>query len=266
MRVPENWERIDALSTKDFSVYAGANDWESTWSAVAFVFGDRGGLGQSHHTKRVWGHIRMSDEEGEGDEFTDRGKDVVKKWLKLAKAKKSDGGWREKHLLDAAKELGDQLSGYGLETVDWKPAKIAEALIGGHSETGVHPEEVSRLKNKLDYHRHSLRDPFGAIRNNPAERAVRNLEQAHDASAQSFEGVPTEAEYEREMAIRNFKRQPQMFHNSVTMSRNRNIRRKSFGYPDYRYSLRDRGWPTGQRRRKRAEQLVGQMLDQGAGI
>jgi hypothetical protein len=32
--------------------------------------------------------------------------------------------------------------------------------------------------------------------------------------------------------------------NSVTMSRNRNIRRKSFGYLDYRYSVRDRGWPT----------------------
>lgn len=32
--------------------------------------------------------------------------------------------------------------------------------------------------------------------------------------------------------------------NSVTMSRNRNLRRKAFGYPDYRYSVKDRGWPT----------------------
>ncbi len=39
-----------------------------------------------------------------------------------------------------------------------------------------------------------------------------------------------------------------VFQNSATMSRNRNIRRKSFGYPDHNYSMRSRGWPTAIRR------------------
>jgi hypothetical protein len=37
------------------------------------------------------------------------------------------------------------------------------------------------------------------------------------------------------------------FQNSKTMATNRNIRRKSFGYRDT-YSMRERGWPTSERR------------------
>ena len=36
--------------------------------------------------------------------------------------------------------------------------------------------------------------------------------------------------------------QPPMYRNSVTMCRNRNERRKAFGYTDT-YSIRERGWP-----------------------
>jgi hypothetical protein len=37
------------------------------------------------------------------------------------------------------------------------------------------------------------------------------------------------------------------FQNSNTMATNRNVRRKSFGYRDS-YSMRERGWPTSERR------------------
>lgn len=285
LSVPENWERIDELSTKDFSVYAGANDWESTWSAVAFIFGSHDI--RSHYTKRVWGHIKLTEEEMEGKQGTDRGESVVKEWIKLAKAekqKRDSSSWQEQDLMKAAKQMGDKLSGFGLETVEWKAAKVVEAVLEGHGEAGTPPDVTTRLHSKMQRGRSYLQ------RHNPAELAVMGLEAGMDDSHGSMEGHPPQhpmsfeggkapkSPAEARAAGTNWYLKqgskvylnPQVnnrmpFQNSVTMSRNRNIRRKSFGYPDHAYSMRDRGWPTGQRRRK-AEKLVGVMLDQGANI
>jgi hypothetical protein len=40
---------------------------------------------------------------------------------------------------------------------------------------------------------------------------------------------------------------PETFYNSRTIATNRNVRRKSFGYPNT-FSMRERGWPTAYRK------------------
>lgn len=124
LSTPENWECIRDLGTKDFCVWAGANDWEDTWSAVAFIFNNHE-IGR--HTTRVWGHILPQIVAGDKAD-PDHGKKVVQRWLKGAKGIR-DGEQvtthRPKHFVEAATKLGG-LRGYGVEKVQWHAAEAVK--------------------------------------------------------------------------------------------------------------------------------------------
>lgn len=124
LQVPENWDKDDDLSTKDFSTYVGGNDWENTVTAVAFVFND----GSRGPSKRVWGHMADIPED-EQEKLGDQGKNIVQEWLRHAKEirnQKSVGmdhkvSWRPEFLLQAAPAV-EGLLGFGVERVEWKSA------------------------------------------------------------------------------------------------------------------------------------------------
>ena len=104
----------------------------------------------------------------------------------------------------------------------------------------------------------SKQHPRGPYRRgNAVSYAVNQLVKDIDASGRSMEGEPDEAQ--RQLERRPVKDTAYgMFRNSATMARNRNARRKSFGFTDT-YSMRERGWPTAYRRpdgteRKRRKQ------------
>lgn len=87
--------------------------------------------------------------------------------------------------------------------------------------------------------------PFRGYYTDPVGTTLRWFERDTDASHRSLEGEPSPEERKREIAKTvKFDPVPRTPKNSVTMATNRNARRKSFGYPDHRYSMRDLKWPT----------------------
>lgn len=138
-RMPENWDRIDKLSQTEFSIHAGANDWENTLTAAAAYFGgnDRG--------ERVWIMLDIPgacDDSPPDDFDEDSGDKLVRDWVNKAKvAKKADEAkhgtslsWKPEYFVAAAKELGRSVKDYGVEKSNWEASKVVESLLGEADE------------------------------------------------------------------------------------------------------------------------------------
>ncbi len=136
---PENFDHISDLDTKYFKVTAGGNDWEDTWTGVCFIFGgDITGYG---HKRRVWANLKAPEELTSGEtsnvtkEQRDWGKSVVRKWIRLADAKREplDNGkmsFQPEHFLEAAKNpsISGDIDECGLEDLKWEESKSATEL------------------------------------------------------------------------------------------------------------------------------------------
>ena len=150
--VPENWEMIKDMGTKDFTVWAGANDWENSWSAVAFQFH---GNVINRYTTRVWGHIIVPPEADQGRQGgEDFGKGVVQSWLKTAKALRDAEGvstHRPEHFVKAASHVAG-LRAHGVEKVEWKSVEALkkperEKAINERIKTAGDPPKESGFSN-----------------------------------------------------------------------------------------------------------------------
>ena len=119
---------------------------------------------------------------------------------------------------------------------------FAESLVNDLLETSAMPGNPIADRMHRDWKRKTR---YGAASVPAGLSRMREFEQETDDSHRSFEGEPTPKELKAEYAkTRKHDPVPLTPKNSVTMAINRNQRRKSFGYSDYRYSLRDRKWPT----------------------
>lgn len=134
LSVPENWDKSDEWSTKDWTCWCGANDWENSLTAVAFMFGSHD-VGRG--TKRVWGHIGENPTQPDGDYDREHGANVIQAWVDAAKtARKAqavkdgfDSSYGlEKHFLSTATGIAG-LRGHGLEKVQWVQATASYAVI-----------------------------------------------------------------------------------------------------------------------------------------
>ena len=136
LRVPENWDKDEKLSTKDFSVWVGANDWENSTTCVAFDFG-----GTTDRKRRVWAHLNIPKEILDGAHWdSNAGKDIVKRWIKLADEHRHKDAnkdlphpsWSTSDFTDTAKAMGASLKEWGLSRVMWedmdKSAATASAI------------------------------------------------------------------------------------------------------------------------------------------
>lgn len=156
-RMPENWDKLDKLSQTEFSIHAGANDWENTLTAAAAYFGgkDRG--------ERVWITLDIpgSDADTRSDEACekDAGDKLVKEWLKQAKAAKKkaeakagvDLSWKPEFFVAAAKELGDSVKDYGVERSNWTSEELVEALLSGEDDDGLDAVVGAELRKMKDF-------------------------------------------------------------------------------------------------------------------
>lgn len=139
---PENWERIPDLSHSSYSCYAGAGDWEGSWSAVAFQFN---GSTISSYTRRVWG--RMDAPQDNNAIWSEAGKDKAKAWIAAAKVYKDAEGMSDfypEHFTKAAPIMG--LKDWGVEKVEWKSVEAVkkperEKAINERIKTASNPPE-----------------------------------------------------------------------------------------------------------------------------
>lgn len=145
---PENFDPIKDLSTRDFVVNAGGNDWEETWSGVTFEFTSG---------RRVWANLAIPDvlasEKGERKpgEDKDWGRQVVEQWIAAAKAKRGENSsYRPEHFLDTA-DTFTEIKDYGQDRQVWEAVKAA-AISGERTvwrsicETEQRPD-LPRLSN-----------------------------------------------------------------------------------------------------------------------
>jgi hypothetical protein len=150
----------------------------------------------------------------------------------------------------------------------------------GHAGTPRHVVDLLHRK-----HKDSERSKPSGYKN-PVVQDVDRLERQHAASLDSAEGaevrdtsvladtdIPRSPADARKLGVGWFFKDGKIwtnvsrkvdnrvpFTNSKTMSMNRNKRRQGFGYKDT-YSMRERGWPTGQRSSKAAARRAAVALD-----
>jgi hypothetical protein len=111
---PENIDLIKELSTEDFRVSAGGNDWEDTWIGVSFTFGGDSNYG---YKNRVWGNLSAPEHLTSGEasnvpkEKRHWGKRVVRNGIAAADDKRQvlspevgKESWKPEHFMAAAKE------------------------------------------------------------------------------------------------------------------------------------------------------------------
>ncbi len=149
LRVPENWDHIKDLSGDGYACYAGANDWENSWTACSFNFSRYG-----QKAKRVWGHIADHEDE-------DHGKDIVQTWVAAADALRHSeslsGGrpviehsMRPEHFTRVAPHIAG-LIGYGVEATEWHAASAAGSDPINDNDSGVSknpaPPAAQPIKN-----------------------------------------------------------------------------------------------------------------------
>jgi ADP-ribose pyrophosphatase YjhB (NUDIX family) len=157
---PENWDEITKLSTKNFKVYSGANDWEpaTTWAAVDF---------HDHYQgkQRVWIQLNPPKEILDGSKWDrDFGHRVLNKWLHLAnenrKARSAEleidsASWSHEDFVEGAKRLGADIKDHGVLKTEWTPVKsaatatpVAAAPTMAPALTG--PEAIAYALGNLD--------------------------------------------------------------------------------------------------------------------
>lgn len=116
---PENFDHIKELSTKDYNISAGANDWENSWSAAT--------MQPVNTTQRVW--IELPSDDDQQGKPSDAGKQCVKNWVATAKQTHGRDGqmtWLEA-FEHAAKELkkDDLILEHGTEKQVWQEKKAS---------------------------------------------------------------------------------------------------------------------------------------------
>ena len=157
---PENWDKIDEFSTKDFTCIAGGNDWEDTWSGVAFEFPY-----SSDSKQRVYANLNipkdLADMSGTHDkEERDWGKRVVRRWFNLAnehrkaRAKELDidsASWRPEDFTETADQLGDDVKDYGVERTEWHEKEALHERVIASAKEGICPHcgESENMKTSI---------------------------------------------------------------------------------------------------------------------
>lgn len=135
---PENFEEIKALSTRDYKVGAGANDWESTWTWATVTMGYN-----DDRKKRVWVQLDPPKEDLDGSKQSDWGKRVVNRWIAAAAAERQRRAdevdlervsWSIEDFHRAADGL-EGVKDFGLEEVTWREKQAAAMAPDASTET-----------------------------------------------------------------------------------------------------------------------------------